>query len=247
VGGGGHDGHGSDDHIPLSTPTPTPTPTPIPTPTPVSPNDCDVSVPNCYKNLDLSAIQLNPASLFAGAVGNSGDPDAYQTQSSNIVVNENLAVSDYIASRKASNTNYFELASTSLDPTVTYGIPSQPVVLVITDASLKLNSSLTGAGILVVPNDFEVNGALNWNGIVVVRPATGMTTGQFQINSAASGSINGAVMLQAGTLFTLTTNAAPPTPGTPQTPFKIAYSCDAIDAAMGKGPLKVIAHSETSY
>ena len=243
-----HSGHGGDDDNPPPRATPTPTPTPAPTPMPGNPNDCDVSVASCYKNLDLSAAPLSPgAPLFAGSNANSGDPEVYQAKSASIVANASQAVFDYVAARKASNANYFELASTSLDPTVVYGTSDQPDVLVISDSSLTLNTNLTGVGILVVPNYFEINAGLNWSGIVVVRPATGLTTGQFLINAGAAGSINGAVILQAGSTFTLTSSTAP-APGTPPGPiFRVAYSCEAIDKAMGSRPLKIVGQSETSF
>jgi hypothetical protein len=229
----GH-GHGDDDDDP---PAPTPTPTPIPTPTPVASNDCSASSPSCFKNLDLSATQLNPSPLFAGNPGNSGDAAVYQSPAANIVANENQAVLDYIADRKASNTNYFEVTSTSLAST--YGSLTQPAVVVITDSSLKLlGASLTGYGILEVPNDFEIqNSTLQWTGIVLVRSSSG----QFLINTGASGFINGSLMLQAGNLFTLTTSSAG------ANAFRVAYSCEAIDFAMGSKPLKIVAQTETSH
>lgn len=155
-------------------------------------------------------------------------------------MNENQAVLDYIAARKASGTNYYELASTSLNPAQAYGAqPDQPAVLVITDNSLKLNANLTGFGILQVPNDFEISSRLQWTGIVMVRSSATAPSGQFLINTGATGTINGALMLQALTQFTLNTSSA----GT----FTISYSCEAIDAAMGNRPLKVISHTETTY
>jgi hypothetical protein len=231
--GGSHSGPGGgdDDHPrPTPTPTPIPTPTPTPAPTPVTTND--------YRNLDLSSPMLNSVPLFVGNPGNSGDPAAYQSQTPNIVANENQAVLDYIAARKASNTNYFELASASLNPAQIYGSQTQPVVLVITDTNLKLlNTNLTGFGILQVPNDFEIQSSnLQWTGIVMVRSSSG----QFLINTGAAGFINGALMLEAGGQFALTTSNAGAS-------FKITYSCDAIDVAMGNRPLKVVSHTETSY
>jgi hypothetical protein len=159
------------------------------------------------------------------------------------VADENQAVLDYIATRKSSGTNYYELASTSLNPAQTYGSLTQPAVLVITDSSLKmLNTSLSGFGILQVPNDFEIQSSnLQWTGIVMVRPAPGGSAGQFLINTGATGTINGALMLQAGSQFVLTTSS------TGAGNFTISYSCEAIDAAMGNLPLKVISHTETSY
>jgi hypothetical protein len=234
----GHDGHGGD-HSPTPTPTPTPIPTPTPTPTPVSTSDCSTATQSCYTSLDLSATQISPSPLFVGNPGNSGDPAVYQAQNTNIVVNENQAVLDYIAASKASGTNYFEVASTSL--ATTYGSLTQPAVVVITDSSLKLlgpGVSLTGYGILEVPNDFEIqNAVLQWTGIVLVRS----TSGQFLINTGAAGFINGALMLQSGNQFTLTTSSAG------ANPFKIAYSCDAIDFAMGSRPVKVVAQTESSH
>jgi hypothetical protein len=180
---------------------------------------------------------LSAAPLFVGNPGNSGDPAAYQSQTPNIVADANQAVLDYIAARKASNTNYYEVVSTGL--AATYGSQTQPAVVVITDSSLKMATGLSGFGILVVPNDFEINAALNWTGIVVVQPAQGMSAGQFLVN--AGGSVNGALMLQAASQFVLTTTSVGA--GT----FKVTYSCDAIDLAMGNRPLKVVSRTETSY
>jgi hypothetical protein len=228
----GHDGHGGGEHNP--TPTPTPIPTPTPTPTPIPTGDCSTAIQSCYTSLDLSATQLSAAPLFTGNRGNSGDPAVYQSQNTNIVVNENQAVLDYIAAQKASGENYFEVASTGLAST--YGSLTQPAVVVITDTSLKLAAGLTGFGILVVPNDFEINATLQWTGIVLVRS----TSGTFLINSGAAGFINGALMLQSGNQFTVSTSS------TGANPFKIAYSCDAIDFAMGSKPVKVVAQTESS-
>jgi len=187
---------------------------------------------------------FNSAPLFAGNPGNSGDAAVYQSQSPNIVVDENQAVLDYIAARKASNKNYYELASTSLDPTQTYGSLHQPVVLIITDSSLKLNAPLTGFGILQVPNDLEINSNLQWTGIVMARSSSSAPSGQFLVSSGATGSINGALMLQALTQFVLNNTN---TNGGGSPTFAISYSCQAIDAAMGNRPLKVVSHTETSY
>jgi hypothetical protein len=66
-------------------------------------------------------------------------------------------------------------------------------------------------------------------------------SGTFLINTGATGSINGAVMLQAGSQFAvLTTTSAGAT-------FKVTYSCDAIDLAMGSRPMRVVSQTETSY
>jgi hypothetical protein len=230
----GHDGHGGD-HNGTPTPTPTRIPSPTPTPTPAPTGSCGTSASSCYTNLDLSDTHLSAAPLFTGNPGNSGDPAVYQSPNANIVANENQAVLDYIAAQKASGTNYFEVASTSL--AATYGSLTQPAVVVITDSSLKLAAGLTGFGILVVPNDFEINASLQWTGIVLVRSSSGL----FLINSGAAGFINGALMLQSGNQFTVTTSS------TGANAFKIAYSCDAIDLAMGSKPIKVVAQTENSY
>jgi hypothetical protein len=235
--GSDNSGHGhDDDHNP--TPTPTPIPTPTPVPTPIS-SACDASsTASCFTNLDLSAPQLSAIPLFTGNPGNSGDAAVYQAQTPNVVANENQAVLDYIAARKASNTDYIELASTSLNPAQTYGSRDKPVVLVITGSSLKLlGTTLTGFGILQVPNDFEIqNSTLQWTGIVMVRSSSG----PFLIDTGARGSINGALMLQSGNQFFLTTTSA----GAGN--FKITYSCEAIDIAMGSQPLKIVSQTENS-
>ena len=78
-----------------------------------------------------------------------------------------------------SGSNYYELPSTSLDPTQAYGSLTQPAVLIITDSSLKLSTNLTGFGILQVPNDFEMNSNSNlqWTGIVMVRSSSSSPSG----------------------------------------------------------------------
>lgn len=162
------------------------------------------------------------------------------------MADENKAVLDYIDARSKSGSNFYALPSTSLDPTQVYGSLTQPAVLIITDSSLKLSTNLTGFGILQVPNDFEMNSNANlqWTGIVMVRSSSTSPSGQFLINSGATGSINGALMLQAMTQFVLNntnTNAG----GAPA--FTVSYSCQAIDAAMGNRPLKVVSHTETTY
>jgi hypothetical protein len=232
----GHDG--SHDHNPTPTPTPTPTPIPTPTPTPPPTGDCSTATQSCYTNLDLSSPKLN--SLFVGNPGNSGDPAVYQAQSPAIVTNENQAVLDYIAARKKSNTNYYELASTSLNPAQVYGSINQPAVLIITDSSLKLSANLTGFGILQVSNDFEVSSTLQWTGIVMVRSSSGT----FLVNTGAAGFINGALMLQGDQLSLTNANTGS---GTTPATFTISYSCTAIDLAMGSRPLKVISQTETTY
>jgi hypothetical protein len=123
-----------------------------------------------------------------------------------------------------------------LNPAQTYGSLNQPVVLIITDSSLKLSANLTGFGILQVPNDFEISSTLQWTGIVMVRSSSGT----FLVNTAAAGFINGALMLQAGNTLVLNTAGA-------TNPFKVTYSCTAIDLAMGNPPLKVVSQTETSY
>jgi hypothetical protein len=240
-GSSGHDGHDNHNPTPTPTPTPTPIPTPTPTPTPIPTSDCSTASQSCYTNLDLSSPMLNSTPLFAGNPGNSGDPAAYQAQTANIVADENQAVLDYIKDRRASGINYYELASTSLNPAQAYGTSDQPAVLVITDGSLKLNANLTGFGILQVPNDFEISSKLQWTGIVMVRSSLTSPSGKFFINPGATGSINGALMLQALNEFALTTSSAG------ANAFTITYSCDAIDAAMGNRPLKVVSRTETSY
>jgi len=237
-GSSSHDG--GHDHSPTPTPTPTPTPIPTPTPTPTPTGDCSTATQSCYTNLDLSSPMLNANPLFTGNPGNSGDPAVYQSQSPNIVTHENQAVLDYIAARKASNTNYYELASTSLNPAQTYGSLTQPVVLIITDSSLKLSSNLTGFGILQVPNDFEISSTLQWTGIVMVRSSSGT----FLVNTGAAGFINGALMLQGNQLSLTNANTGS---GTIPATFTISYSCTAIDLAMGNPPLKVVSQTETSY
>jgi hypothetical protein len=111
--------------------------------------------------------------------------------------------------------------------------------------SLQNNAvGLSGYGVLVIPNALEItNAALNWNGIVIIQSPTGHVT----FNSA-TGSINGALLLQPGAALSLQ-NSSTAVCGTGQlcTAFRLTYSCDAIDLAFTSKPFKIISTQGSSF
>jgi len=231
---------------------------------------CDPSNASCYVNLDLTAPELlgmsatlgsiphlptvvlpaNPSAPFVGGAGNSLDPAIYQTQTSlpNTLPNEVKTLSALVDMNKG-QANYFAPTPANLSPT--YGSQSNPAVVVITDPttlnpSLVLQQPLTGFGILVVPNDFEIAAgvAFNWTGVVLVRGGAA----KFVVGAGATGFINGSLMLQptSGTAGTVQTSTGTNS-GTSPIGFRISYSCDAIDLAFNALPFKVISSSESSF
>lgn len=221
-GSSGHDGH--DGNHSSSTTT-------------VSP--CDPSSPSCYTNLNLSAPQLvSLPSPFAGGPGNQTPGSIYQAPQAATVPDEITALLALV-NASISQPNYTEAASTALAPN--YGSQGNPAIVKVLGTSLTLQSSLTGYGVLIVPNDLEINtgGILRWTGIVLVQSGNA----QFKVGSGGSGFINGALMLQptAGSAVSLVTS----TSGAGN--FTIFYSCDAIDMVFGSLPYKLLSSSELSF
>jgi hypothetical protein len=230
---------------------------------------CDPSSSSCYANLDLTAAQLmatsatnvngtlllglpqNSSSPFVGAPGNSLDPAIYQTGLPNTLPNEVKTLSALVDMNQR-QPNYFAPTPANLSPT--YGSQANPAIVVITDPanlspSLVLQQSLTGYGILVVPNDFEIAAgvAFNWTGVVLVRGGAA----KFVVGAGATGFINGSLMLQptSGTAGIVQTSTGTSSGTSPyqSTGFRISYSCDAIDMAFNALPFKVISSSESSF
>jgi hypothetical protein len=220
---------------------------------------CTSANANCYTNLNLAAPELmavsasivpntNPPILnvvtqndnsapFTGIPGNQPDASVYQASSAATLPDEIAAVNSLISTR-TNLPNYYAVAAASL--ATSYGSATSPAIVVITDPSLTLTTNLTGFGILVVPSDFEVQGQLNWTGIVLVKPpdssTTTATTATFAVGGNGSGSITGALLIQASTANLTTTGT-----------FRVSYSCDAIDLAFSSLPFKVVSSSERSF
>lgn len=221
---------------------------------------CTSANASCYTNLNLAAPELraksasivpntNPPLLnvvtqddssapFTGIPGNQPDSSIYQAGSSATLADEIAAVNSLIGTSR-NLPNYYAVGAASL--ATSYGSATSPAIVVITDPSLTLTTSLTGFGILVVPNDFEVQAQLNWTGIVLVKPPdSSTTTATFAVGNNGSGSvITGALLIQAQTA-NLTTSGGSGT-------FRVSYSCDAIDMAFSSLPFKVVSSSERSF
>jgi Tfp pilus assembly protein PilX len=217
---------------------------------------CDPSTASCYTNLDLSAPELMATAAtfglhtpfvtppadgtapFTGADGNQADESIYQPASPKLVGNS-INVVNNLVSTSSSQSNYYEVSSTSLAGS--YGTSTSPALLKITDPVLSLQggASLSGYGVLVVPSGLEISGTLNWNGVVVVNSPTGHVT----INAGATGSINGALLVQPGAAIALQNNGVQNNP----TSFKLTYSCEAIDLPFNSRPFRIISSSETSF
>ena len=251
---------------------------------------CNSSTANCYTYLNLASPELLAISasygspvpavtlpgnlppdqapaLFTGGPGNQPPGSMYQSSMAATLPNEVALVSALVtAAASQGQDNYVAVSSANL--AASYGTSAKPAIVRITDSSLILqNQSLSGYGVLVVPNDLEVNtgGSLQWTGIVLVQAGSILQqTGsgaQFQVTSGGQGFIRGALLLQPGTATapgstssTLVSKTASPTScglgsTTPCAPpaFQISYSCDAIDLAFNSLPFKLIGSSEVSF
>ena len=221
----------------------------------ISTSACGPTTPNCYTNLNLAAPQLfgsaavtaphvptvtvpGATAPFIGGSGNQTDTTIYQPGAKQTVADQIAAVNNLVAA-SVGQQNYFTATSTTLAGS--YGTQDHPAVVVFTDSTLSLQSTatLSGYGVLVISNALEIGngGTLNWNGIVLINSASGHAT----VSSGATGSINGALLLQPGAVFNLS-NTASSAPS-----FSINYSCDAIDRAFSMQPFKVISTAETSF
>jgi len=219
-----------------------------------NPNCVAGSTPTCVNNLNLSAPELyaisgvfaphvpimtlppNPTAPFIGAPGNTADPIITQAPSQ-LVSNQITAVNSLVAA-SVGQPNYFTVSSSNITSPVTYGSPTNPAIVVATSNTLEIQANVTGFGVLVVPNNLRIDAAnFNWTGIVMVLPPSG----EFRLDSGATGSINGALLLQAGSTVNVRTSDSD------SNAFRISYSCDAIDLAFQTQAIKIIAYTELSY
>ena len=242
--GSNSSGPGSgDDHHVLTTTTTSP---------------CSSSSPNCYTNLDLSAPELfatdatmgSPVpsvttplntSLITGGPGNQGSGSMYQSPLTTTLPDEVSALNNLIKA-SVNQPNYFQASAANLASS--YGSSGTPAIVVITDTSgLVLNQNFSGYGILVITNDLEINAQFQWTGIVLVQAGNA----QFKVGSTGTGYINGALMLQpaAASAASLVSNTS--STKDVLVPFRISYSCDAIDMAFGSLPYKILGSSEVSF
>ena len=245
--GSNNSGPGSDgDHHSITTTTTT--------------SPCSSSSVNCYTNLDLSSPELfatgatmapqvpavtlpaNITSPMAGGPGNQGSGSMYQSSLVTTLPDEVSALNRLI-NASVNQPNYFAVSSANL--AASYGSSGNPAVVVITDTTgLVLNQNLSGYGILLVPNDFEINnGNFQWTGIVLVQTGNA----QFKVGSGGSGFINGALMLQPATASAASLVSNTRSTSSNPIPFRISYSCEAIDMAFGSLPYKILGSSEVSF
>jgi hypothetical protein len=222
---------------------------------------CDPSTASCYTNLDLSAQQLfatsnpfsstfvAPSSPFVGGPGNQSAGSMYQSGLTSTLPHEISTLNALVDSSKGQS-NYFEVSAANLGPS--YGSQSAPAIVKIVNSSaltLGNTQSLTGYGVLVVPNDLEINGGtLNWTGIVLVQvpPSSLSGSAQFKV-TAGGGFINGALLLQSAASSTANLISTVPSTSSRPVSFSIFYSCDAIDMAFGSLPFKVLGSSEMNF
>lgn len=232
----------------------------------VSTTACDPTNPSCFTNLDLSDPSLlatgaisgahvptvtlasNQPAPFVGNSGNQADSTIYQPPAIQTVMNQIAAVNILITSAQNKG-SYFSVSASTLNAgNNSYGNPGTPgnpnnppapAVVVVTDPSLTLsNRTLSGYGVLVIQNSLEIasTATLNWNGIVLVKSATG----QVIVDSGAKGFINGALLLAPGAVFNVNGSSS-------GNLFQINYSCDAIDVAFTSLPFKVVSTAEASF
>ena len=222
-------------------------------------SNCTTSAVNCYKNLNLSAPELdaqsasfaphvpqvvlpqqNPSAPFIGA---SGNVDPLITQTSTNVLQNQISTVNQVVSDSAGQPNFFTIPSATINSNVTFGSLTNPAIVVATASGgleIQNGATVTGFGILVVPNNFQIDAAtFQWTGVVLVEPPSG----EFRLDAGATGFINGALLLQASANGT--TNVR--TSDSDSSAFTISYSCDAIDLAFRSAPLKIISYSEIAY
>ena len=222
-------------------------------------SNCNATSPNCYKNLDLSAPQLdgvsgqfapqipnvvgptpNGSAPFIGAAGNV---NSLISQVSTNTLQAQISTINQLVSDSAGQPNYFTIPNSTISSNVTYGSLTNPAIVVASDPGgleIQNGANVTGYGILVVPNNFQIDAAsFQWTGIVLVEPPSG----EFRLDTNSTGFINGALMLQASANGT--TNVR--TSDSDSSTFTISYSCDAIDLAFRSAPLKIISYSEVAY
>ena len=229
-------------------------------PTPrFSQSNCNASTSSCYKNLNLSAPELdalsavpgphlpvvtlpaqNPSAPFTGAAGNVNSVISQVNASS---LQNQISTIEQVVSDAAGQPNFFTIPNSTISSNVTYGSATNPAIVVAGDSGgleIQNGANVTGFGILVVPNNFRIDAAtFRWTGIVLVQPPSG----EFRLDTGATGFINGALIMQANAGGT--TNVR--TSDSDSSNFTISYSCDAIDLAFRTAPLKIISYSEISY
>ncbi len=208
----------------------------------VSYTSLDLSAPQLYGLPAGSSAQVAP---FIGQAGNQTDGTIYQPGAAQTVGNEIAAVNNLVNISQG-QPNYFSVSSASIGTSTSFGTDTNPAVVVITDSTLSLqnNASLSGSGVLVVPNALEIGmasaGTLKWHGIVLINSSSS-SPGHVTIGANAQGSINGALLLASGATFNLPPGSATTLPG-----FTITYSCDAIDRPFNTLPFKIISTAENS-
>lgn len=222
-------------------------------------NNCLASAANCNKNLDLSAPQLdalsatfaphipqvtlpqqNPSAPFLGAAGNV-DPLIAQVNQN--LLQQQIANVNQLVADSAGQPNFVTIPGATIKSNMTFGSITNPAIVVAgAPGGLEIQNgvTVTGYGILVVPNNFHIDAAnFQWTGVVLVQPPSG----EFRLDTGATGFINGSLLLQADANGT--TNVR--TSDSDSNAFTISYSCDAIDLAFRTAPLKIISYSEVAY
>jgi hypothetical protein len=230
-----------------------------PTTTRFTQSNCNATSPNCYKNLNLSAPQLdgvsgqfapqipnvvapspNGSAPFVGAPGNV---DSLISQVNTSTLQGQISTVTQLVNDSVGQPNYFTIPNSTINSNVTYGSLTNPAIVVASDPGgleIQNGANVTGYGILVVPNNFQIDAAtFDWTGIVLVEPPSG----EFRLDTGSTGFINGALLLQANANGT--TNVR--TSDSDSNSFTISYSCDAIDLAFRSAPLKIISYSEVAY
>lgn len=201
-----------------------------------------------YQNLNLSAPQLDAQSPIVGPVsapfiGAAGNVDPLISQVNTNTLQSQISTINQVVSDAAGQPNFFTIPNSTISSSVTYGSVDNPAIVVAGDSGgleIQNGATVTGYGILVIPNNFRIDAAtFQWNGIVLVEPPTG----EFRLDTGANGFINGALIMQSSAGGT--TNVR--TSDSPSGNFTISYSCDAIDLAFRTAPLKIISYSEISY
>jgi Tfp pilus assembly protein PilX len=121
------------------------------------------------------------------------------------------------------------------------GLPTEPTTVnMVTEyipGSVKLTSAASGSGILIVDGDLEINGGLNWYGLVLVRGQVSFTGGAGQ-----STNLYGAIL--AGKDVDATNQVQQDTFGGS---INFHYDVCALKKTGGSNPPKLLATHEIMY
>ncbi|MBI2875931.1 MAG: hypothetical protein HYY20_03535 [Candidatus Tectomicrobia bacterium] len=167
--------------------------------------------------------ELSDSGTSNQVVGLGSNPSVFQLPSSE-GADVNQLVSRILAA-SAGQSFYTSLGETRIQSNTTWGsYPSDLRVVRVTGRLEVDSNTLSGAGILIVDNEFRIdNGAnFNWKGLVIIHNRDGADGGEPELEDRGNGTVYGAVLLGGGdgeSDLEIRNGSA-----------RFIYSCDALNA-----------------